>query len=76
MNRTVTFKGEKIKIAYIKNSEGFVINGKQYPVKFETNEIICRNGSNGLAHYQTYNGVRIPENDKKILEMIIELNGI
>jgi hypothetical protein len=72
MTRTIDFKGKKIKVNFNITKEGFIIDNILYPVKKEFIEIICRNGSNGYARYQTFNGVRIPENDKKIIEMIYE----
>ena len=74
MTRNIDFKGQRKRVVYNKTKEGFIIDGTLYSVQYEHNQIICRNGSKELSHFQIFNGVTIPQNDKRIIEMIFEQN--
>ena len=88
VNKTVNYKGGKIKVTFgykspMRKSDSdtisnvlFYINGKEYDVTLKVTPIVCQNGSNGYSREYTYDGYTIPENDKKMIEHIINVNGL
>lgn len=89
-NKTVLYKGDKIKVffdsvycgsgvregSYIINNMTYIINGKSYPVVRRTKQITCQNGSVGYSRTLTFEGATIPDNDKKLIELILIKKGI
>ena len=80
-NKTLQINGIKSKVTYrwiyknnttlVTNITAVVINDIPYPLTVEVSEIMCNNGSTGMAKYYIYDGVKMQANDKKLIELIL-----
>jgi len=63
-----------IQISKAHGTKDFLINEKRYTVNWELKRDPKRQRSVGVK--LVYNGFRCPDNDKKMIEHIIEVNGL
>lgn len=89
IKKTVLYNGNKIKVLfdtvvvgginegiYTITKMKYFINGKEYPIIRRAKQITCNNGSVGYSRDLTFEGVTIPDNDKKMIELILNVKGL
>jgi hypothetical protein len=65
---------EGIQISKAHGTNDFIINGNRYTIKWELKKDPKRQRSGGIKLF--YNGFSCPDNEKKMIEHIISVNGL